>query len=151
MQLGYDHSNALESLESMHKTKLHDVTNTIFPMQFGAVFPHKHKKLVMGGWGEARRKKLNGAPSHEDRPAFCIWPDRGAPLLCVWCHSSESHQSHTGWNTSVSRTHNCLPLRKYIWNFKNMAFTRIARGEIHLDSCYGSKKWVIACIWKHPI
>lgn len=52
MQLGYDHSNTLESWESMHKTKLHNRTNTISPMQFGAVFPHKHKKT---GNGRMRR------------------------------------------------------------------------------------------------
>lgn len=53
------------------------------------------------------------AASRSDRPAFGIWPDRGERQLCVWCHSSESHQSHTGWNTSVSRTHNCLPPRAF--------------------------------------
>lgn len=61
------------------------------------------------------------AASRSDRPAFGIWPDRGERQLCVWCHSSESHQSHTGWNTSVSRTHNCLPLKKHRTDFKNRA------------------------------
>lgn len=53
-----------------------------------------------------------------NRPAFCIWPDRGGQQLCVWYHSSEFHQSHTGRNTSESRTHNCLPLKKHRWDFK---------------------------------
>lgn len=79
----------------------------------------KHKKPPYRyGWmrGNLKIKKYHRA---RDRPAFCIWPDQGERQLCVWCHSSESHQSHTGRDTSESRTHNCLPLKKHSWDLKN--------------------------------
>lgn len=62
-------------------------------MQIWCIFKKRHGH----GWGGAWLKL---APSHRDRPAFCIWPSRGERQLCVWCHSLESHQSHTGRNTS---------------------------------------------------
>lgn len=93
-------------------TELH---NKITSMQFGAFSPNGTGRC---GRDSFKPKQTSG----KDRPAIGIWPDRGEPQPCVWCHSSESHQSHTRWNTSVSQTHNCLPLRKHSGKFTNMLF-----------------------------
>ncbi len=86
----------------------------------------KNKK-VMGGSDMTGKTKKQA--TELDRPAFCIWPDRVERLLCVWFHSSESHQSHTGRNTSESRTHNCPPLKKHKSNFKNICESLSVDGQ----------------------
>lgn len=100
------------------------------------------KKVKHGsGYGWMRRdvKIKNKASNHWDTPAVCIWPDRGERQLCVWCHSSESHQSRTGPNTSESRTHNCFPLKKHRWDFKNMISLSSERRE-------NSESWMPTCL-----
>lgn len=87
---------------------------TFLPWKDALIFFKRTNRIMVSG-------PKTMAASRSDRPAFGIWPDRGERQLCVWCHSSESHQSHTGWNTSVSRTHNCLPLKKHRTDFKNRA------------------------------
>lgn len=106
----------------------HNWRGAIFPMQIGAFLKRQTKNTVMGGWGVTLNKTRL-----RDRPAICIWPDRGERQLCVWCHSSESHQSRTGPNTSESRTHNCLPLKKHRWDFKNRASLSLERRKLSWD------------------
>lgn len=140
MQPRYDHSNTSESWESIHndEKQLHNWADAISLMQIGAFL----KKVKHGsGYGWMRRdvKIKNKASNHWDTPAVCIWPDRGERQLCVWCHSSESHQSRTGPNTSESRTHNCFPLKKHRWDFKNRISLSSERRE-------NSESWMPTCL-----
>lgn len=116
MQLAYlwslchNHTNQCMNTTSQH---------TITPMQFSAFF-------IKTGWGDAGGTVLKRKTRGKHRPAIGIWPDQGELQPYVWCHSSESHQSHTRRNTSVSQTHNCLPLRKHSGQFNNMPFKCIS-------------------------
>lgn len=132
MQPCYDHSNTFESWELIHNDKINHFTAGLMPfLPCRLVHFQKDKRNTRLWVDEALLKtRLRGS----DRPAFCIWRDRGEPQLCVWCHSSEFHQSRTGPNTSESRTHNCLPpLKKHRWDFRNRASLGSERRKLFWD------------------